>query len=193
MRALLLIASLWAGLSAAHAADEDPVSVFQKVCMGPGPFSESFYDFVKANGWEVAQLGTHLILHAEPPPAMQGDGSPVAVPGLLWRASGSPVAVYVKAEGKYQGQVFESCVVRERRANLDRQLERIRSTLGLVGSGKTAPPPIMRFLGRVGPDENALHWSLSSGSSDYVIFGQSKVVDDHIYLQRLRPLTRGKP
>ena len=180
MRAFLLIAGFWAGLSVAHAGDEDPVSLFQRVCMGPGPFRHSLIDFVTTTGWEQVPLGASFVNIAVPPGALQAGASPFAV------------AVGAK-EWKFEGQTFESCTVRKHRATMDQHLDRVRSTLGLVGPGEIAPSHIMRFLGRADSSEKALQWPLSSGSSDYVSFREAQLGFPTIYLQRLRSPTREKP
>jgi hypothetical protein len=173
VRALLLIAGFWAGLSAAQAADDDFVSRFQRFCMGPGPFRQSLIDFAKASGWWILEGSRFPVISAL---------SPQLSP------AGKLVDVSVHTGGE-----LDSCRVQEHGANMDQHLDRVRSTLGLVGPGETPSSHLMNFLGREGSDEKALQWALSSESSDYVILGESERGFAHIYLVRLRSPTREKP
>jgi hypothetical protein len=172
MRALLLIAGFWAGLSAAQAAHDDFVSRFQRVCMGPGPFRQSLIDFAKASGWWILEGSRFPVISAL---------SPQLSP------AGKLVDVSVHTGGE-----FDSCRVQEHGANMDQHLDRVRSILRLVGPGEKASSYFMRFSGE-GSDERALQWPLSPESSDYVILGESERGFAHIYLERLRSQTQEKP
>ncbi len=52
MKALVIIAGMLAGLSAAHATEKDDLaSIFKKACMGSGQFYKAVQDFAKARDW----------------------------------------------------------------------------------------------------------------------------------------------
>jgi hypothetical protein len=184
MRALLLLAGFWAGLSVAQAADEDPASLFRKVCMGPGPFRQSLSDFVEANGWKVME---GELLTGGPDGRTHSVPRSIAFPPQPWAAGKFPVLVSVSTAGE-----FDYCQVSDHALAMDRHLDRVRSTLGLVGPGEDWSH-IMRFPGSDGSDEKALQWSLSSESSDHVIFGESENIFPTTYLQRRRSSMEGKP
>ncbi len=193
MRALAIITSLFAGLSAAHAAEKDDlVSVYQAVCMTSGSFSDSMRSFAEAKGWDVrsrpnGEVGSifskEKVATGYQPPHDWNHAFHV-----MWFPARWPVP-----SATIQGESVEACWVSEPGMQRAKAEVRLRAMRDLPQPARPVSAEVRRWFGREGPEQGSLEWSLDQQPWDYIVLDESQHMGEKTYLVRLRPSIRKTP
>jgi hypothetical protein len=186
MKMLLVIAGAIAGLSVAHAAEEDDlVSVFEAVCMSRQPFEKALADFAKSRGWGFDAKPMNLVGADPDASGWYPKTVAIAYPPSFGTIEAA-VTVHVDTGRSVGGRNLDTCTVRQRGLRVSDLNARVESVLMLPGPAQPVSRDVRGTFGREGPGEKAKQWTLDSNHWDYVVTDESEHMSPHTYIERLK-------